>query len=81
MKPFVVGLIGLALCGCAPDRSVSDLIAGDRVQGDAAAVVVSRTDSLPDALPLAIGHCAHFHRAAQYAGRVADRFRFRCVAQ
>ena len=81
MKPLAPALLALWLAACASDRSLTDTLAGNRVKGDAASVVVSRADSVPDALPLAIGHCAHFHLSAQYAGRAGDQFRFRCVAR
>lgn len=71
------------LSGCASDVSLSDRLAGrDRVRGDADRVVVTGMGSRVEALPLAVGHCARFGRAAQF-DRKADggAYAFRCVAE
>ena len=69
------------LQSCTGGPGLSDRLAGSgRVRGDADTVTVRGMGSRLDALPLAIGHCAHFGRSAQFAGRVEGGHRFRCVA-
>lgn len=72
----------LLLGACASDMSLSDRLAGsDRVSGDADGVRVFGMGSRLEALPLAVGHCAKFHRSAQFAGRVPRGYSFRCVSE
>jgi hypothetical protein len=79
MRAWVVALAMLC-AGCAENRSFSDMMAGHRVRGDGAGAIV-HADSAADAWPLAIGHCAHFNRSAQFAGRRASGvYAYRCVA-
>lgn len=73
-------LAALLLVGCSSDMSLTDRLAGGRVRGDANGVVVYQAASVVDALPLAIGHCSHFHRSAQYERRAHGGYRFRCVS-
>ena len=75
----------LALAGCASappgDRGgLFDRVAGGgHIHGDARGVTITGMDNAASALPLAIGHCHHFHLSAQYAGRVGDAYRYRCT--
>ena len=55
------------------------LAGGDHVHGDSEGVTVTGLDSAASALPLAIGHCSHFRKSAQYAGRQGDAYLYRCV--
>ena len=70
----------LLLGGCAADVSLSDRLAGaDRVHGDRNEVTVSRMGSQVESLPLAVGHCARFHRSAQFARKAGGSYVFSCV--
>ncbi len=79
---MAAGMVG-ALAACASggpglfDRSVG----ADHVHGDAVGATITGLGSVPEALPLAIGHCSHFGKSAQYARREGDSFVFRCVAR
>ena len=76
---LAAGLL-LLLGACASDQSLSDRFAGaGRVRGDGEAVSVFGMASRVEALPLAIGHCARYGRAAQFAEHRADAYAFRCV--
>ncbi len=77
----------LSVSACASDAPPSgdrgglfDRLAGrGHIQGDENGATISGMGSAAEALPLAVGHCSHFHRSAQYAGRSGDDFRYRCV--
>ena len=75
----------LAMGACAGDGSTGqgglfDRLAGrGHIQGDEDGATISGMGSAAEALPLAVGHCSHFHRSAQYAGRSGDDYRYRCV--
>ena len=77
--PAVLILAATMLAACSSDESLTDRLAGARVRGDADGVVVRQASSVVDALPLAMGHCAHFHRSAQYDRAVQGGYRFRCL--
>ena len=80
MRAAAVMATAVLLAGCASDVSFSDRLAGrDRVRGDAEGVQVFGIGSRVDALPLAVGHCAKFGRAARFTGRIAGGHAFRCV--
>ena len=81
-----VAWAALALAACAngaPGASGGGLFdrlaGGDHVHGDAERVTITGLDSAASALPLAIGHCSHFRKSAQYAGRSGDDYIYRCV--
>lgn len=66
--------------GSANSGGLFDRFAGrDHIHGDAERVTITGMDSAASALPLAIGHCSHFKRSAQYAGRQGDDYLYRCV--
>ena len=74
----------LALGACADSGANSGglfdrFAGGDHVHGDAERVTITGLDSAASALPLAIGHCSHFRKSAQYAGRQGDDYIYRCV--
>lgn len=78
-------VLALGACadgGASPNSGgLFDRFAGrDHVHGDAERVTITGMDSAAGALPLAIGHCSHFKRSAQYAGRQGDDYIYRCVA-
>jgi len=78
MRSLVIAL-ALSMAGCAANRSLTDLVAGDRLHGDASGAII-KADSAADAWPLAIGHCAHFRRSAQFKSRQAlGVYEYRCV--
>ncbi|MBE7218072.1 MAG: hypothetical protein INR64_06350 [Caulobacteraceae bacterium] len=71
---------GLAACASDPNApGLFDRAVGDRVHGDASSVTVTGMGSVPEAFPLAIGHCGHFKKSAQYARRDGAAFVFNCV--
>lgn len=75
-----IALILLSACACASAVSLSDRLAGaDRVRGDEAGVHVFGMASRLEALPLAVGHCAKFHRAARFTRRIPNGHVFACV--
>ena len=80
----IAAALGLAACandGASSRGGLFDRVAGrGHIQGDADGAVISGMGSAAEAWPLAVGHCSHFHRSAQYAGRSGDDFRYRCVA-
>jgi hypothetical protein len=64
------------LAGCG---SPIDLLSG--VDGNADAVTVE-ADSAPQAAPMALSHCSHYDRAAQFDREVAlGVFQYRCIAK
>jgi len=64
------------LAGCG---SPIDLLSG--VDGNADAVTVE-ADSAPQAAPIALSHCSHYDRAAQFDREVAlGVFQYRCIAK
>ena len=69
----------LLLAGCASDDSLIDALAGQRVDGDAAHVLVRGFDDAASATPFAVMHCSRFKRSAQFDRRTGDALRFRCV--
>lgn len=76
-----------ALGACADGASSGGSGLFDRVAGrghlrnaSGAGVTVFGVDTAADALPLAIGHCHHFSRSAQYVRHEGDAFVYRCVA-
>lgn len=84
-------MLALGALGACADEAGSGGSGGsglfDRVAGrghlrDAspAGVTVFGLDTAADALPLAIGHCHHFGRAAQYVRRDGDAYVYRCTA-
>ena len=85
MRVAMVIVAALALGACADGNSgntggLFDRFAGgDHVHGDAERVTITGMDSAASALPLAIGHCSHFKKSAQYAGRNGDDYIYRCV--
>ena len=78
----------LSVSACAGDGVANgdrgglfDRLAGrGHIQGDADGATITGMASAADGWPLAVGHCSHFHRSAQYAGRSGDGFRYRCVS-
>ena len=71
---LVVWSIVLAGCG-----SPVDLLSG--VDGDSDAVTVE-ADSAPQAAPMALSHCSHYDRAAQFDRELSPGlFRYRCIAK
>ena len=69
----------LLLAGCASDDSLIDVLAGQRVDGDASHVLVRGFDDAASATPFAVVHCSRFKRSAQFHRREGDHLRFRCV--
>jgi hypothetical protein len=66
----------IVLVGCG---SPVDLLSG--VDGDSDAVTVE-ADSAPQAAPMALSHCSHYDRAAQFDREVsAGVFQYRCIAK
>ena len=60
--------------------SVTDTLAGGRVQGDKETAVV-QADSAVYAAPLALGHCSHYGLGAQFDHQLEPgRYLYRCVA-
>jgi len=73
-------LAALLLAGCASRPSLVDVLAGDRVDGDASGVTVRGFgDDVASATPFAVAHCSRFKRSAQYAARAGEALRFRCT--
>jgi hypothetical protein len=73
-------LVAAPPAGCASRPSLVDVLAGDRVDGDANGVVVRGFgDDVASATPFAVAHCSRFRRSAQYAAREGDALRFRCT--
>ena len=71
---LVVWSVGLFGCG-----SPVDLLGG--VDGDSDAVTVE-ADSAPQAAPMALSHCSHYDRAAQYDRELSPGvFQYRCIAK
>ena len=81
MRTAAIAAVMLALGGCASNVSLSDRLAGgNRVRGDAESVTVTGMGSRVEALPLAVGHCGKFGRAAQFAARAeGGAYVFSCV--
>lgn len=88
---LAVGALAVGALGACADGGGSSGASGsglfDRVAGrghlrdaSAAGVTVFGVDTGADALPLAIGHCHHFSRSAQYVRHEGDAFVYRCVA-
>lgn len=83
---LAVGSLGACADGASPGGSsgsgLFDRVAGRGHLRDASAagVTVFDVDTAADALPLAIGHCHHFGRSAQYVRHEGDAFVYRCVA-
>ena len=77
----VAAALALGACSTGGDQGglFDRLAGGDHVHGDAEQVTITGLDSAASALPLAIGHCSHFHKSAQYAGRQGDDYLYRCV--
>ena len=69
----------LLLAGCASDASLIDVLAGQRVDGDASHVLVRGFEDPASATPFAVAHCSRFKRSAQFDRRHGDALRFRCV--
>ena len=64
------------MAGCG---SPVDLLSG--VDGDSERVTVE-ADSAPQAAPMALSHCSHYDRAAQFDREVsAGVFQYRCIAK
>jgi predicted small secreted protein len=73
-------LAALLLAGCASRPSLVDVLAGDRVDGDADGVLVRGFgDDVASATPFAVAHCSRYGRSAQYAARSGKALRFRCT--
>ena len=71
---LVVWPIVVAGCG-----SPVDLLSG--VDGDSDAVTVE-ADSAPQAAPMALSHCSHYDRAAQFDRELSPGvFQYRCIAK
>jgi hypothetical protein len=71
-------ICSMVLVGCG---SPVDVLTGGRVEGDSDAVTV-QADSAPQAAPMALSHCSHYDRAAQFDREVsAGMFRYRCIAK
>ena len=77
--PAAATLAALLLGGCASGDSLVEVLAGDRVEGDAERVLVRGFADVASATPLAVAHCHRFKRSAQYEARAAGAIRFRCV--
>ena len=69
----------LGLAGCTSDDSLVDVLAGERVDGNASYVRVRGFEDAASATPFAVAHCRRFKRSAQYQRREGDAIRFRCV--
>jgi hypothetical protein len=66
----------LVMGGCG---NPVDLLSG--VDGDSKAVTVE-ADSAPQAAPMALSHCSHYDRAAQFDGELSPGvFQYRCIAK
>jgi hypothetical protein len=75
---FAALLAASGLSACASDQSLTDRLAGSRVDGDEGGVSVA-AGSAAEAFPLAVGHCAHFGKSAQFARKLDDgHYRFNC---
>jgi hypothetical protein len=69
--------LGLLLAGCG---SPVDLLSGGRVEGDADAVSV-QAESAPQAAPMALAHCSHYDRGAQFDRQLKPGvYRYLCVS-
>ena len=82
------GLTGaLAACagsstGAADNGGLVDRLFGrGHLSGDENGATVLGMDSELSALPLAIAHCAHFHKSAELAAKTSGVYTFRCVAR
>jgi len=74
-KRRLVVLAFLLISGC----SLTDTLAGGRVQGDEETAVV-QADSAVYAAPLAVGHCSHYGLGAQFDHQLEPgRYLYRCV--
>ena len=72
---FLAWFVLLAGCG-----SPVDVLTGGRAEGDAEAVEV-QAESAPQAAPMALSHCNHYGRGAQFDREIeAGVFRYRCIA-
>jgi hypothetical protein len=70
-----MALILIVIPGC----SLTDTLAGGRVQGDEQTVAVT-ADSAVYAAPLALGHCSHYGLGAQFDRELEPgRYLYRCV--
>ena len=73
-----MGTFDIVLSGCG---SPVDLLTGGRVEGDSDAVTV-QADSAPQAAPMALSHCSHYDRAAQFDRELSPGvFQYRCIAK
>lgn len=81
MRSVIAALCALVVAGCASGGTGSspliDHLSDGRVKGDADQVSVA--GGRVDALPLAVFHCARYHRAAQFARTEGARSVFNCV--
>jgi hypothetical protein len=72
-------LAALALLAVIPGCSLTDTLAVGRVQGNEESVAV-KADSAVYAAPLALGHCSHYGRGAQFDHELEPgRYLYRCV--
>jgi hypothetical protein len=69
-------VLPIVVVGCG---SPVDLLSG--VDGDSEAVTVE-ADSAPQAAPMALSHCSHYDRAAQFDRELSPGvFQYRCIAK
>jgi hypothetical protein len=70
---WLAGIVGTAGC------NLTDILAGNRVQGDAQSVRV-KADSPTYAAPIALGHCSHYGLGTQFDHETAPgTYLYRCV--
>jgi hypothetical protein len=79
LLPAALVVALLSACASSPTEMVVERLTGGKVEGGRDQAVVHGMDSMADAFPLAVAHCAGSGRKAQFQRRAPGAHVFDCV--